>query len=284
MIQQVNHLSQFKNTLRKIQWKLNNPPQFLNTHRHIIFKFSSDKKTFIYRKAKFSSDQIKRQVIANQLFKEYTPKILFYNDDCIIEEYIIGQNLHLNTEPHIWQQFSTILSNIHAINSSNYGVLKTISSGIYNSFKDFIKPDLQKFPIIYNQKVISSKEIKQLEEYILNPPPSGTPNQRVCHGDIWPANIIYNKKTSKITLIDWENISSLSPEYDLYGFSESTHPKVVKIYKDIKKYYNQPLNQELIDYYGLLFIVSRYSSVTDYQQKPIALNNALLSKKHLFTK
>ncbi|PCJ16466.1 MAG: hypothetical protein COB02_16125 [Candidatus Cloacimonadota bacterium] len=277
-------LPHFKKVLTGLNWDPNIEPEILIARGHIIFKFLFENKSYIYRLAKFSHQQIQRQIIASRLYKEFCPEIFYFDERCIIEEYISGDNFTHKTNYELWEQLGHILSTLHKLKCNGFGDLVSSNNSEFATFEDFIQDNLSNISLIHKEQFLSKEKIKKLENFISNPPPSADLNTKIMHGDIWPQNIIHSKKTNKPMLIDWENISSNYRESDFIVFSSYKHPDIHKIREIVFKSYKHPLNSDLINYFIVFKALSRYEPLQNSRELTNYLNKKILELVIFFDK
>ena len=253
-----NLLSHFKKVLVYLKWNIDDDFKTMVSKSHFLVKFKYLKKTFIFRYARFSEKQIQRQVIAYDLLKSFAPKIYYFDDFCLIEEYIKGEVFTLKTKNDLWQKLGLLLAEIHENKGFGFGLLTTSKKSKYSNLIDSMKIYFNNFSLIYEQNILSKKEISKLESFLFNPPKSSDNSSKICHGDFWLQNIIYSEKALKIQLIDWEHILSNYREYDFVPFCRLEDERAIEITKILKKSYGHDLNQDLINYFIIIRTVSRY--------------------------
>lgn len=256
-----HYLSEFSDTIKNLDWTLDDKPELVPARAHILLKFKVNNHSFLYRRAKLSPQQIQRQLFACQIMGDIVSKVHFADKYCIIQDYIEGQIVTPNSSDIAWEKLGELLSKIHENPCSGFGPLVSTTDGSYSTHYNFIYPDLASLLIIHRAKILSSTELNKLENYLLSPPESASPHTVVCHSDVWPPNIIFNPETQNLGLIDWEKVSSNYPEYDFLGFANISHPNSTKIYNTILKNYQHNLNQDLINYYIVLLTTSRFNSL-----------------------
>lgn len=280
-----NYITELKDKLESLNWTLDGDPELLPSRSHVLLKFKVNTKYFLYRRAIRSPQQIKRQLIAHQIMGDNIGKVHYSDKYSIIIDYMIGQTVTPEANQITWKNLGRILSNIHQNPCSGFGPLILPDRGSYSSHYNFIYPDLINLRVIHQANLLSWDEINKLENYILNPPKSASPHTVICHSDVWPQNVIFDSESQKTSLIDWEQISSNHPEYDLFAFANNTHPDSDNIFKTILSGYQQPLNPDLINYFILLTNVSRFDNINNplieslatkiQSLKPLFINSAI---------
>lgn len=212
---------------------------------------------------KFPKDKhmIHRQVFANDKLKGKIPlaEIVYYDDECIIEAFILGNELDDiclkdGDAKKVFFQLGEILSEIHQINIEGCGFIED-QHGKYNSMKEFIDNYWLKGRLedLLKYKTVTKKEMYLIEEYLIkNEYLQKSEECCLLHFDYVGSNIKVNKGDVS-GIIDFADIISGPKEFDFSRLYIAHHQD--GLFDFILKGYSQKLDMNKIRYYSALTLM-----------------------------
>ena len=236
----------------KFGWTTVNNMELSSGEGHVVIRFEKNGKRMVFRVARHSASQQKRNLLAYGLVGELglMPAKIYHDPKCIIEDHMDGQALNSGVSDNAIIELAQKLSRMHSMPAQGYGPLDTASHGTYEHVSSYYEK-LQLPPIDYSEVDLTSEEVDFLERAraSLTTLPEALLNAKTCigHGDLWRNNILVDQ--DHVHVIDWDRIGAYPVEHDLVFLVDAQFSDVQK--QVFYTHYQIDVNLDLVCWFSL---------------------------------
>ncbi len=126
-------------------------------------------------------------------------------------EYIEDDHEQFETNsPHLIKQLASLLKKIHQIDTSHFSHLKQNLAHPFNYVRPINLNILDDQPhLVWQRKTIFYADLLQMIMVVYA-------KQTLCHNDLHPGNLLFDRNSGKVYVVDWEFASLGDPWFDVY--------------------------------------------------------------------
>ncbi len=247
--------------LKKLGWELIVAPQFTRGHGSVVIHLTTVDGNYIFRVPRYSQVQLRKIHLAYRLFggESYMPKYFYHDEKCFIEEYVEGSLASSQMTLNQCDELGGNLRKIHANKGYGFGPLDYDKTSNNESFGEYNEKRISdQFKYLYENKILSNVEVSQLEIFFTDCIVKFSKCPVViCHGDLWPGNIIAGKS---VKFIDWDNIAAYPREFDFIFLNELELSHMQK--KHIFDAYGYEIDQSIVLWRTIYIIVKNCRKIS----------------------
>lgn len=235
----------------KLKWQ----PQDIKINQgynNLVIAFSYQQKRYIFRVPKFGQWQLKNYMRAANLVNHYDffPARIYIDGQCMIEHFVAGTQLNNTSDLKAYLKLAEHLNQLHTHAGKGYGSLLIDNQGINKNIIEHYSTKMlvtweDLLPLFDNQthtyqtlKLLWQQKLKSVNTMPV-----------LCHGDLWQNNLIYNKATNQLTLIDWDTCGIYHREKDLYFLLDKKITPACR--QAFFEHYKHPVDTQLLAWFRL---------------------------------
>ncbi|TPE46622.1 aminoglycoside phosphotransferase family protein [Maribrevibacterium harenarium] len=215
---------------QKLGWK---PEQIqINQGKNnIVLAFNHDQKRYLFRVPKYGRQQLQRYMRAAQLLEDqpFFSERIYIDGNCMIETYAPGVTLNQDAPSGAYIALAKALNLMHQQKGQGFGGLRVGTTGhddsVFDHYLPMMTERIEDLKQLFPNQAVSLDAVFELWQQKLN---SISSPLCLCHGDLWSDNVLYDKDTDHLTIIDWDSCGIYHREKDLHFLLSDDVPSANK--------------------------------------------------------